>query len=91
MILNEMQRYTDFLTMGAQTTGVSLIDFNRTASTMNGLGLVYQMYGDHFAGAFLSLFRAIRLSPRPSIPPAARSAGENLGQPNLSARHVCGA
>ena len=51
MILNEMARYTDFLTMGAQTTGVSLIDFNRTASTINGLGLVYKMYGDHFAGA----------------------------------------
>jgi alpha-N-arabinofuranosidase len=51
MILNEMARYTDFLTMGAQTTGVSLVDFNRTASTMNGLGLVYKMYGDNFVGA----------------------------------------
>jgi alpha-N-arabinofuranosidase len=51
MILNEMQRYTDFLTMGAQTTGISLIDFNRTTSTMSGLGLVYKMYGDHFPGA----------------------------------------
>jgi alpha-N-arabinofuranosidase len=51
MILNEMARYTDFLTMGAQTTGVSLIDYNKTASTLNGLGLVYKMYGDHFVGA----------------------------------------
>lgn len=51
MILNEMARYTDFLTMGAQTTGVSLIDFNKTASTLNGLGLVYKLYGDHFVGA----------------------------------------
>lgn len=51
MILNEMMRYTNFLTMGAQTTGVSLIDFNKTASTMNALGLLYQMYGEHFVGA----------------------------------------
>jgi len=51
MILNEMMRYTNFLTMGAQTTGVSLIDYNKTASTMNALGLLYEMYGNHFVGA----------------------------------------
>jgi alpha-N-arabinofuranosidase len=51
MVLNEMMRYTNFLTMGAQTTGVSLIDFNKTASTMNALGLLYQIYGDQFVGA----------------------------------------
>jgi alpha-N-arabinofuranosidase len=53
LILDEMLRYTDFLTMGAQTTGVSLIDFNRTASTMNGLGLLYRMYGDHLGGGMI--------------------------------------
>jgi alpha-N-arabinofuranosidase len=51
MILNEMMRYTNFLTMGAQTTGVSLIDYNKTASTTNALGLLYEMYGNHFVGA----------------------------------------
>jgi alpha-N-arabinofuranosidase len=53
MILNEMLRYSDFLTMAAQTTGVSLIDFNHTASTLNGLGLLYKMYGDQFAGGVI--------------------------------------
>ena len=50
MILNEMLRYTDFLTMAAQTTGVALIDFNRTSATTNALGLLYQLYGEHLGG-----------------------------------------
>jgi alpha-N-arabinofuranosidase len=68
MILNEMARYTDFLTMGAQTTGVSLIDFNRTDSTMNGLGLVYKMYGDHFAGAIPVALSGNSPQPAPKFP-----------------------
>ena len=68
MILNEMARYTDFLTMGAQTTGVSLIDFNRTASTLNGLGLVYKMYGDHFVGAIPVALSGNSPQPAPSYP-----------------------
>jgi alpha-N-arabinofuranosidase len=68
MILNEMQRYTDFLTMGAQTTGVSLIDFNPTASTINGLGLVYKMYGDHFVGAIPVALSGNSPQPAPKYP-----------------------
>jgi alpha-N-arabinofuranosidase len=68
MILNEMQRYTDFLTMGAQTTGVSLIDFNRTASTLSGLGLVYKMYGDHFVGAIPVALSGNSPQPAPKYP-----------------------
>jgi len=68
MILNEMARYTDFLTMGAQTTGVSLIDFNKTASTMNGLGLVYKMYGDHFVDAIPVALSGNSPQPAPKYP-----------------------
>ena len=68
MILNEMQRYTEFLTMGAQTTGVALIDFNSTASTMNGLGLVYKMYGDHFVGAIPVALTGNSPQPAPRYP-----------------------
>jgi alpha-N-arabinofuranosidase len=68
MILNEMARYTDFLTMGAQTTGVSLIDFNRTASTMNGLGLVYKMYGDHVPGSIPVALSGNSPQPAPKFP-----------------------
>ena len=68
MILNEMQRYTDFLTMGAQTTGVSLVDFNRTGSTISGLGLVYKMYGDHFVGAIPVALTGNSPQPAPKFP-----------------------
>lgn len=68
MILNEMARYTDFLTMAAQTTGVSLIDFNKAASTLNGLGLVYKMYGDHFVGAIPVALSGNSPQPKPSFP-----------------------
>jgi alpha-N-arabinofuranosidase len=68
MILNEMQRYTEFLTMGAQTTGVSLIDFNRTTSTLSGLGLVYKMYGDRFAGAIPVALSGNSPQPAPRYP-----------------------
>jgi alpha-N-arabinofuranosidase len=78
MILNEMARYTDFLTMGAQTTGVSLIDFNKTASTLNGLGLVYKLYGDHFVGAIPVALSGNSPQPAPKFP-----AG-SLDQPEKS-------
>ena len=68
MILNEMARYTDFMTMGAQTTGVSLIDFNKTASTLNGLGLVYKLYGDHFVGAIPVALSGNSPQPAPRFP-----------------------
>ena len=90
MILNEMLRYTDFLTMGAQTTGVALVDFNRTSATMNALGLLYQLYGEQFGGgaipvALTGKFAAAcaEVSRRQPGP-----AGEDLRQPDLSARHV---
>ncbi len=68
IILNEMQRYTDFLTMGAQTTGVSLVDFNRTASVISGLGLVYKMYGDQFVGAIPVALSGNSPQPAPRFP-----------------------
>jgi alpha-L-arabinofuranosidase len=51
MLLNEMLRHTDLLTMAAQTTGVSLLDFNDTSAILNTLGLVYKMYSNHFVDA----------------------------------------
>jgi alpha-N-arabinofuranosidase len=68
MVLNEMARYTDFISMGAQTTGISMIDFNRTASTMSSLGLLYKMYGDHFAGATPVALSGNSPQPAPKYP-----------------------
>ena len=68
MILNEMARHTDIISMAAQTTGVSLIDFNRTASTINALGLLYRMYGDHIVGAIPVAVSGNSPQPAPKYP-----------------------
>jgi alpha-N-arabinofuranosidase len=50
MLFNEMLRHTDFITMGAHTMGTSSLDITPTGSTINALGLVYELYGEHLPG-----------------------------------------
>jgi alpha-N-arabinofuranosidase len=50
MLFDEMMRHTDFITMGAHTMGTSSIDVTPTGSTINALGEVYKLYGEHFPG-----------------------------------------
>ena len=50
MLFNEMLRHTDFITMGAHTMGTSSLDITPTASTVNALGVVYELYGEHLPG-----------------------------------------
>ncbi len=50
MLFDEMMRHTSFITMGAHTMGTSSLDITPTDSTINALGLVYQLYGEHFPG-----------------------------------------
>jgi alpha-N-arabinofuranosidase len=47
MVFNEMLRETDFLRMAAFTMGVSTLDYNQTAATLNTNGLLFKIYGDH--------------------------------------------
>jgi len=68
MIFNEMLRHTDILTMTAHTTGVSTIDFNRTAATLNALGLVFKMYSNHFVGAIPVALSGNSPQPAPKYP-----------------------
>jgi len=52
MVFNEMLRESDFLRMTAFTMGVSTLDFNQTAATLNSNGLLFKLYGEHLgAGA----------------------------------------
>ncbi len=52
MVLQEMLRHTDFLKMSAFTTGISTLDITPSASTLNAVGEVFALYGQHFgAGA----------------------------------------
>jgi alpha-N-arabinofuranosidase len=48
LVLQEMLRYTDFLTMSAFTTGASTMDVTATASVLNATGEVFALYGEHF-------------------------------------------
>jgi alpha-N-arabinofuranosidase len=50
MLLDEMMRHSDFITMGAHTMGTSSLDITPTSSVINAVGLVYEMYGEHFPG-----------------------------------------
>ena len=50
MLFNEMLRHTDFITMGAHTMGTSSLDITPTSSTINAVGVVYEMYGEQFPG-----------------------------------------
>jgi alpha-N-arabinofuranosidase len=47
MVFNEMLRETDFLRMTAFTMGVSTLDYNQTAATLNTNGLLFRLYGEH--------------------------------------------
>jgi alpha-N-arabinofuranosidase len=55
MVLQEMLRHTDFMTMGAFTTGVSTMDITQTASALNSTGEVFQLYGEHFGAGTVPL------------------------------------
>jgi alpha-N-arabinofuranosidase len=68
MLLNEMMRHTDFLTFGARTMGTSGLDITPTASTLNAMGVLYQLYGEHLPGTIPVAVTGN--SPQPATNPA---------------------
>ncbi len=46
MVFNEMLRETHYLRMTAFTMGVSTLDYNQTAATLNTNGLLFKLYGE---------------------------------------------
>ncbi|HEU5401252.1 MAG TPA: alpha-N-arabinofuranosidase, partial [Terriglobales bacterium] len=81
MLFNEMLRHTDFLTMAAHTMGTSTLDFNRTASTLNTLGLLFKMYSNTFPGAIPVEVSGNSPQPAPTFPPAPDQPKVNSGSP----------
>ncbi|MEO8113133.1 MAG: alpha-N-arabinofuranosidase, partial [Phenylobacterium sp.] len=55
MVLQEMLRHTDFLTMAAFTTGASTMDITPTDATLNTTGAVFKLYGEHFGAGVTPL------------------------------------
>jgi len=67
MVFNEMLRETDFLRMTAFTMGVSTLDFNQTAATLNTNGLLFKLYGEHLgAGSIPVLLTGNSPQPAPT-------------------------
>ncbi len=65
MVLQEMLRHTDFLTMAAFTTGASTMDITPTASTLNTTGLIFKLYGERF-GAGVTPLAVDGQAPQPA-------------------------
>ncbi|HMJ63140.1 MAG TPA: hypothetical protein VK493_15320 [Bryobacteraceae bacterium] len=80
MVLNEMFRHTDFLTMAAYTMGVSVLDFNSTSSAYNSRGILYKLYRDHF-GTLPVAVSGNSSQPAPKYPPYGDQPETNSGSP----------
>jgi alpha-N-arabinofuranosidase len=81
MLLNEMLRHTDFITMGAHTMGTSSLDISPTASTFNAVGLVYKMFGEHFPGTIPVALSGNSPQPPTQNPPYADEPKTRSGSP----------
>jgi len=81
MVFNEMLRHTDSLTMAAHTMGTSTVDFNQTASTMNGLGLVFKMYSNTFPGTVPVAVGGNTPQPEPKYPVGGDQPRQDSGSP----------
>lgn len=81
LIFNEMLRHTDFLTMAAHTTGISMLDLNRTASTLSTTGLVFKLYADHFVRAIPVKLSGDSPQPAPKYPAVGDQPDKTSGSP----------
>jgi alpha-L-arabinofuranosidase len=80
MILNEMFRHTDFMTMAAYTMGISSLDYNATNSVLNARGLLYKMYRDRF-GTLPVAVSGNSPQPAPKYPPYGDQPKTSSGSP----------
>lgn len=81
MIFNEMLRHTDSITMAAHTMGTSTLDFNRTASTLNTLGLAFKAYSNNFPGSIPVAVAGNSPQPAPKYPPSPDQPKVSSGSP----------
>jgi alpha-N-arabinofuranosidase len=79
MVFNEMLRETGFLRMTAFTMGVSTLDFNQTAATLNTNGLLFKLYGEHLGAG------SIPVAPTGNSPQPAPTQHIVGGLPRTSA------
>ena len=73
MTFNEMLRHSDFWRMSAFTMGVSTLDMNSTAATLNTNGLLFKLYGEQMGAGMLPVAVSGN-SPQPA--PAQHMVGD---------------
>ncbi len=82
MVFHEMFRHSDLYQMAAHTFATALITREGSAVKLNSLGLVFQLYRDHFGNLPLEV-----TGNSPPPPPAASVGGEqpavNAGSPTF--------
>ena len=91
MVLQEMLRHTDFLTMAAFTTGASTMDITPTASTLNSTGAVFKLYGEHFgAGVIPVSVTGNAEQPEPKYPVGFNHPKVRAGSPTYPLDVIAG-
>jgi alpha-N-arabinofuranosidase len=91
MVLQEMLRHTDFLTMGAFTTGASTMDITPTDAVLNTTGQVFKLYGEHFgAGVTPVTVQGDAPQPEPRYPVGYNHPKVRAGSPTYPLDVVAG-
>lgn len=80
MMLHEMFRASDFITMAAYTMGVSWLSYNKTDSTYSGAGVLFKLYRDRFGVTPVALTGSSP-QPAPNYPPGGDQPSVNAGSP----------
>ena len=91
MVLQEMLRHTDFLTMGAFTTGASTMDITPTDAVLNTTGQVFKLYGEHFgAGVIPVTVQGDAPQPEPRYPVGYNHPKVRAGSPTYPLDVIAG-
>jgi len=91
LVLQEMLRHTDFLTMSAFTTGASTMDITPTDSVLNSTGTVFKLYGEHFGAGVVPLtVRGDAPQPEPRYPVGFNHPQVRAGSPTYPLDVVAG-
>lgn len=91
MVLQEMLRHTDFLTMSAFTTGASTMDITPTDAALNTTGLVFKFYGEHFGTGVVPVAVGGQApQPEPRFPVGFNHPKVNAGSPTYPLDVIAG-
>ncbi|MEV4263476.1 hypothetical protein [Kribbella sp. NPDC049584] len=80
MMLHEMFRASDFITMAAYTMGTSWLSYNKTDSTYSGAGVLFKLYRERF-GVTPVAITGNSPQPTPGWPAGGDQPSVNAGSP----------